>query len=216
MIFKIHKDLASVAFVRCVSPIPGSDFHAEGTSFFVDRAIEKCRSEVVEGRFQLAHPLRNKMAGIAAHPDRSASVENAWNEAIETLVLEALRDKPVFRGTAMSIAGIRMYVGRVNDRFVALAIFIHNGVPTVTQSVGRNVLKTILKAWGEVRNVRIYDPSAARLATYTKANRIMTGDQILRIASIPFGANFVDTNRLRKFQHQEDQHIITYFIQEAS
>jgi hypothetical protein len=216
MQFTIYRDLASIAFVRCVSPIPGSKFYAEGTSFSARRAIEKCRSEVIESSFQLAHPLREEMLGIAAHPVAPESADHARNEALETLLLLRLGTDPVFRGIAVTFVGVRLCLGRMNDRFAALALFIHDGVPTATQAIGRNPFKTALKAWTEVRNIRLYKPSASELSAYTKANRYLGAEQLGRISTKPLGNNFVDTKRLKQFQSHQQTHVITFFTQEAS
>lgn len=211
MQFQIYRDVASIAFVRCVSRIPGSNIHAEGSSFFAGRAIEKCRSEVIESHFQLSHPNGSSMIGIAAHPVESESFKNAWNEALETLVLQQLAMKPVFRGFSVRISDTVLCLGSVNDRFAALALFDHDGVPTLTQAVGTNPIKTLLKAWTEVRNLRLYKPKAANLPNYTKANRILSAIQISRIRVEPFGRNTVSTDELRAFQVKEQTHVITYF-----
>jgi hypothetical protein len=156
------------------------------------------------------------MAGIAAHPNAEESSENAWNEALETLLLEKLKVAPSFGGIATSLMGVRMFVGSMNDRYAALAIFFHNGMPAAVQAVSRNPFKAILKTWGEVRNFRIYNPSPSSIPTYTKANRIMTNDQILRITLGRLKSNLVETSFLRQFQKQADTHVITYFTNEAS
>jgi hypothetical protein len=216
MEFTIYRDLASIAFVRCTTPIPGTRIRAEGVSFSVGRAIAKCRSERIESLLQLSHPLCHQILGIAAHPVATASSENAWNEALETLFLERLRHVPIIYGLNFRLLGVKMVVGRLNDRFIALAFFHHRKTPTATQAVGRNPFGVLLKAWTEVRNLRLYNPPAVALPTYTKANRILANDQFSRITtSFSLRTNTVNTDSLQKFQSKEDFHYITFFIQEA-
>lgn len=96
------------------------------------------------------------MLGIAAHPEAGESEENAMNEAIETLTLESLAVSPFFFGLSFPFFGTRIFLGRVNSRYIALARFHVGGTPTATQSVGRNPFTVLLKAWTEVRNLRLY------------------------------------------------------------
>jgi hypothetical protein len=216
MEFTIYRDLASIAFIRCTSPIPGTRFCAEGTDFSVSSAIEKCRSERIERLFQLTHPARALMLGIAAHPDAAASEENAWNEAIETLLLKRLAEHPVFFGISIALLGTRVCVGRINDRFIALALFSHSGVPTATQAVARNPLKAVLKTWAEVRNLRLYSPTVGELPIYTKANKILSGDQLSKISvRMSRQRNMVETGSLKKLFSKEQTHFVTYFTQET-
>lgn len=217
MEFTIYRDLASIAFVRCVSPIPGTRIHAEGTGFSVGHAMAKCRSECIESQFQLSHPLGPQMLGIAAHPDAKSSAENAWNETLETLVLTELAKTSVFFGISISIFQTKLCLGRAQDRFIALALFSHLGVPTATQAVSSNPFKALVKAWAEVRNIRIYNPPASRLPTYTKANRLLSATQLSGIHVEPsLQKNIADVIGLKKFQLQDQNHHITYFIQEAN
>jgi hypothetical protein len=215
MEFTIYRDLASIAFVRCTCPILGTDINAEGTGFSVARAIAKCRSEFIESQFQLSHPLRARMLGIAAHPDSKNSEINAWNETLETLVLEQLASSGTFHGFSVSLFDTKLCLGRVADRFVALALFTHRGVPTATQAVSKNPLRSLLKAWSEVRNLRLYNPDPKILPSYTKANRLLSSSQLSNIIIKPtFRKNPVKNRGLRKFQHQDRKHFITYFTKE--
>lgn len=215
MEFTLYRDLASLAFVRCISPIPGTKIYAEGTGFSVTRAIAKCRSESIESEFQLSHPLRKQMLGIAAHPKSHEALENAWNETLETLVLMQLVRSPVFYGLRISIFQVRLGLGRVKDRFIAIALFSHAGIPTATQAVSKNPFKALLKAWSEVRNIRLYKPAPSALATYTKANRLIDADTLTKIAiKLSFRKNTAETASLKHFQHHVQNHHIAYFIQE--
>ncbi len=216
MEFAIFRDLASIAFIRCTSPIPGTCIHAEGTGFSVARAVAKCRSECIESQFQLSYPNGAHMFEIAAHPDSNSSTDNAWNETLETLVLKELAKSSVFYGISISIFQTRICLGRVQDRFIALALFSQHGAPTGTQAVSKNPLKALIKAWSEVRNIRIYNPSASKLPTYTKANRFLSAGQLSSIAVNPsFQKNTAIASGLKRFQHQDRNHHITYFIQET-
>jgi len=217
MEFTIYRDLTSIAFVRCISPIPGTRIHAEGIGFSVGHAMAKCRSECIESQFQLSHPLGAHMLGIAAHPDAKSSAENAWNETLETLVLMKLAKSSVFYGISVSIFQAKLCLGRAQDRFIALALFSHLGVPTATQAVSNNPLMALVKAWGEVRNIRIYNPPASNLPTYTKANRLLSASQLSSISVEPsLQTNAAVVSDLKQFQHQDQNHHITYFIQEAN
>lgn len=217
MEFTIYRDLSSIAFVRCISPIPGTKIFAEGTGFSVATALAKCRSESIESQFQLSHPLRANILGIAAHPKAGAAEENAWNETLETLALEHLAESPVFFGISLFLFQTQLCLGRINDRYLALALFTHQGVPTATQAVSKNPLTSLLKAWSEVRNLRLYDPDPRKLTAYTKANRILSGEQISQIVIKPsFQANVVSIVGLKNFRHQEQNHHITYFIKETN
>ena len=212
MEFTIYRDLASLAFVRCTTPIPGTRYFAEGVGFSVARAIAKCRSERIEASYQLRHPLRSQIFGIAAHPEAGPSSENAWNESLETLILMRMRHDPVLLGFGFNFFGSKMLIGRVNDRFVAIALFCHRNVPTATQAVGKNPLWALLKAWTEVRNLKLYNPSPAILPNYTKANRILSAEQLSRITTVLSSKpNFVDTDALQRFQSKVESHYITFF-----
>ncbi len=217
MEFTIYRDLASIAFVRCTSPVPGTRFCAEGTGFSVIRAIDRCRSERIERLFQLTHPLRSQMVGIAAHPNAAASAENAGNEAIETLLLKQLGVTPVLYGVSFRFFGPRFFVGRVNDRFIGRVLFPHRGVTTATHAVCKNPLKAVLKAWTEVRNLHLYNPPVEDLPIYTKANRLLCEQQLSSI-SVRFSlrANIVETHALRRFQVRDQSHFVTYITQEAT
>lgn len=216
MDFTIFRDLASIAFVRCHSPIPGTQYHAEGSAFSVANAVAKCRSEHAEGTFQLAHPLRRHMLGIAAHPESRAATENAWNETLETLVLEQVAVSGRFYGFSLTFLGIKMCLGKVADRFVAIALFAHRGAPTATQAVSKNPLKALLKAWTEFRNVQIYNPAPANLKQYTKANRLLTELKIANLQLIPkLRTNPVSKDRLKRVEQMNQTHHITYFIKET-
>ena len=217
MEFTVFRDLASIAFIRCTSPIPGTRIHAEGTAFTPARAIAKCRSEKIEAQFQIAHPLRSTILGIAAHPNAEQSIENAWNETLETLVLEQLTKTPIFYGASFSFFGVKLALGRVEDRFFSIALFDHHGTPTATQAVSKNPLKALLKAWTEVRNLRLYNPTPTDLTSYTKANHILSAVQISNISiSAKFRKNAVASKTLNRFQHEDQSHYITYFTKETA
>lgn len=217
MEYTIYRDLPSIAFVRCVSAIPGTRIHAEGTGFSVSRAIAKCRSEWIESKFQISHPKRAEIVGIAAHPHADESRKHAWNEALETLVLEQLAQKQTFYGFSLSLFSGKLCLGRVQDRFIALAIFSHKGTPTVTQAVSRNPFKAMLKAWSELRNVRIYNPDPKNLPAYNKGNRILSSPLLKRITvRQSFRKNSAATQYLRQFQVNDQDHTITYFLKETN
>ncbi len=105
MEFQAYRDLASLAFVRCISPIPGSTNHAEGVGFSLRTATEKCRSEVLERSFvrTLTTEQQSQILGIAAHPEEKAAEEHAWCESLETIFLEALAEGRSLRGLTMSL-----------------------------------------------------------------------------------------------------------------
>ena len=213
MEFTIYRDLASIAFVRCVSPIPGTRIHAEGTGFSVATAIAKCRSERIEAGFQLAHTNGSRMLGIAAHPNPAASAENAWNETLETLLLQRLSIVPVFYGVSFAVGEVRLCLGRIEDRFIAVALFFHRGEPTATQAVSRNPLRALLKAWSELRNLRLYNPTD--LSRYTKANQLMTAGQLANLSVRPsWKKNIVAVSGLKQFQQERKNHTITYYLKE--
>ncbi len=215
MEFTVYRDLASIAFVRCISPIPGTSICAEGTGFSIASAIAKCRSESIESQFHLSHPLRSNILGIAAHPDAAASEENAWNETLETLVLEHLARSPIFYGFSIPFFNAKLCLGRVNDRFIAIAFFNHRNVPTATQAVSKNPLIALVKTWSEVRNLRLYNPDPSSLPAYTKANRILNFSQLSNIkTTASFRSNDAANTNIKKNQIESENHLITYFIKE--
>lgn len=214
MKFRVYRDLRSIVFVRCISRIPNSAIYAEGVAFTVKTALEKCRSEAIEAVFQLAHPQKEKMLGIAAHRDLGAAKEHARNEALETLLLLRLSENPLFSGFPIMGGSVRLWLGRIEGRFAALALFKHQGILTATQAVSKNPFSALLRAWAEVRNLRIYNP--IDLTRYTKANRFLTQGQLRAIhrASLGF-SNQVPVSSLYEFQAKFRTHNIVYYTQEA-
>ncbi len=216
MEFTVFRDLASIAFIRCIAPIPGTGIYAEGVGFSVLSSVARCRSELIESQFQLKHAAKNDIAGIAAHPIADESDENAFNESLESLFLQAIAKNPQFWGWSVSLLGIRFSLARVNDRFISLAIFRHEGMLTATQAVSRNPLRAMLRAWTEVRNIRIYQPRSDGLSAYTKANKYLTAKTLADIKTIPsFSKNEVSVKNLVRFQHKEKSHYVTYYQQES-
>jgi hypothetical protein len=215
MVFNIYTDLASIAFVRCISRVPNSNILAEGTSFSVAGAIAKCRSEAAEAEYQLKHPLRADMLGIAAHPIHRHAITHAWNESLESLMLIHLANERQFFGITFTIRNTKFLIGRILDRFIAIAVFNHRNQITATQAVSKNPLSALLKSWSEFRNLKIYNPPACSLPSYTKANRYMTQDQLGNIqVSISARKNSINSKNLQSFQDKQNEHHIAYYIQE--
>lgn len=77
MEFVLYKDFESIAFVRCMSPISGSGYYAEGVGFSISTAVAKCKSERIEREFCLEQGPHFQCLGIAAHPIFEHSLENA-------------------------------------------------------------------------------------------------------------------------------------------
>jgi hypothetical protein len=86
MEFLVYRDIASIAYVRCISPVPGTQFNAEGAGFSIGSAKEKCRSEAIERSFVRDLPEKNQVLGVAAHPVEASATENAFSETLETLL----------------------------------------------------------------------------------------------------------------------------------
>lgn len=213
MNFIIFRDLPSIAFVRCLAPIEGSRLHAEGTGFLVSRAIAKCRSEAIEGEFQLSHPDRNRMLGIAAHPLAAQAQENAYNEALESLVLKQVALSGVFHGVSVEIGGITFCLGRATDRFIAFFTFTHLGVRTATQAVSKNPFVALLRAWSEIRNLRLYRPHPSSLPYYTRANRFVGADRLSAIrTSASLKNNLPQIPELKFHQQTFKGHFVSYFL----
>lgn len=173
MEFRIHRDMRSLMFVRCIARIPGSELHAEAAAFSIPTAIEKCRSESEERGFLAIYPRKRFVLGIAAHPDAAHSKENAISEALETLVLHRLVASNVFYGIPILRGERRIWLGRTSGRFFCLISFPYLNSTSATHAVSRNPFTAILRAWTEYRNIKIYQPRQGSISTYTKANRIL-------------------------------------------
>jgi hypothetical protein len=215
MEFTIYRDFASVAFVRCISPISSTKVFAEGSGFSVSTAMEKCRSEVVERELQLSLSDPSSVLGIAAHPSLVSAKENAWNEVLETLLLERLRSQSFF-GLPLCWGEQKFWLGRIQDRFAAIAIFPHDGSTAGVQCIDRNPLKAILKTWTERRNLTIYNPPASSLLSYTKANRILSAEG-LRAAQfrLTLAPNQISVPQLSMHCDQRGNRHIVFFTKEA-
>jgi hypothetical protein len=215
--FTIYRDLASIAFVRCTSPIKGTNLHAEGTAFSIGRAVAKCRSEIIERTFLLHLSGKDQVAGIAAHPNLADAQNHAWSESIETLFLESLAISKVFRGIPLLPGKRKIWLGRVAHHYVCLGIFPYSDGLAAAQSVSRNPFKALFQTWAEIRNIEIYQPNYNTLSTYTKANRIL-GQAGLNTVSIKlsFRENPTSPTRLSKYTFKESEHSIVYFKKEIS
>ena len=217
MEFTIYRDLASIAFVRCTSPIPGTIFHAEGTAFSIARAVAKCRSEIIERKFLLRLTGKDQLAGIAAHPDLTEAQNHAWSESLETLFLERLATSKIFRGVSLLPGKRKIWLGKVAHHYICFGIFPYSDGLAAAQSVSRNPFKALLQTWAEIRNIEIYQPNYNTLSTYTKANRIL-GQAGLSTLSIKlsFRENSTSPTRLSKHTFNENEHSIVYFKKEIS
>ena len=217
MQFHAYRDLASISFVRCTSAVPGADYNAEGTSFFLKRAIEKCRSEVIERTFHRALPGLEtaRLVGIAAHPEPLASERNAWEESLETFFLEQLASKrppeavkiPLWNGGCILIA-------RIEKKWISLICFGHDNSYAIVQAVSEYFLLSLLKSWTELRNIKIYRPSGKSLERYTKGNHLLGGIVPGLRVRIGLKSNRVPSVTLSKIQQKIGQHYVTYFKRE--
>jgi hypothetical protein len=153
----IHRALRSIMFVRCLTPIDGKHVHAEGTAFSTTTAIAKCRSETVERRFLANYELRSRVIGIAAHPRPEESQENAFTEALETLLLESLRDKNIFTGIPLWNFRTKIWLGCTKGRFICLITFPYANAGVATQAVSRNPIREHLARGGYAGRVRRLD-----------------------------------------------------------
>ncbi len=213
MEFLVYRDIASIAYVRCISPIPGTSVNAEGAGFSIGSAKAKCRSEAIERSFVRDLPEKNLVLGIAAHPIEASAIENAFCETLETLMLEKLKQK-AFNGIPLWHGSKKLWIGRINKRWITLFIFPHDGALSAVGCVSRKVFKSILKSWSEYRNLKIYKPSARELPRYTRANRILGSHRIsqLRI-NFSFRENFIPTEaKLNSVKFQN--HFVSYFLKE--
>lgn len=217
MEFTIFRDLASIAFVRCISPVSGTNIYAEGVAFSVADAIDKCRSEVIERHFTLHLEGRACILGIAAHPNPTHACENAWNESAETLLLENLAKTHTFYGVPLLLGKKKLWLGRIDGRFVCFGLLPYCGVIAATQSVAKNPAKAILKTWIELRNIEIYRPSMKSLSSYTKANRIL-GQCCLASLVIKFDlrANPISYPKFSKHLIKKGEHYIAYLQKETT
>ena len=111
---------------------------------------------------------------------------------------------------------MKLCLGRVSNRFIAIALFTYEGAPTATQAVSKNPLKALLKTWAEVRNIRLYNPQADQLPKYTKANRILSALQLSEISiGSWFRKNPGSTDGLHHFLVRDQNHHIAYFTKET-
>lgn len=215
MEFTIFRDLSSIAFVRCISPVRGTQIYAEGAAFSVSSAIAKCRSEVIEREFHSSLPNSLKVLGIAAHPNSGNALENAWNESLETLFLEGLAEEKIFFGIPLLSGKKKLWLGRLDDRFVCLGFFPYGGAIAATQSISKNPLKAILKTWAEMRNINIYRPSIRTLSRYTKANRILGQDGLAALTiKIALQNNQPLDQKYSSHLVKKQKHYIAYFQKE--
>lgn len=214
MDFQIFRDSASIAFVRCISQISDSGVYAEGTAFTVHTAKERCRSEVIERTFIRSLPERTQrtILGIAAHPEARRASENAWCETLETLFLEAIRAGAKPSGLTLSLPlGTTLFLSRIDGRWIALLRFPHHGRLGLAQAVSTRLSSSLLKAWGERRNLQLYRPAPSRLSTYTRGNRIL-GDRIDSLCLTPGLKRIrVSKNLFSEHTTHDGSHFVTYF-----
>lgn len=217
MQFHIYRDLTSISFVRCTSPVPGAGYNAEGTAFSLQRALEKCRSEVIERTFhrQLPAAERARLMGIAAHPCLASARQHAWSECLENVFLERLASSQLPHGVKIPFwNGGCVLIARIDQKWISLFCFPHDGTHAVVQSVSSVLLVSLLKSWTELRNIKLYRPAGKDLPSYTKGNYILSG--ILPGLSARFGLknNVVSSRDFSQAQQEIGRHFVTYFRKE--
>jgi hypothetical protein len=219
MKFHIYRDLASIAFVRCTSPVAEAGYNAEGVAFQVGTAIERCRSEVLEREFHLKlnQAERASILGIAAHPNKVASAAHAWNEVVESKFLEQLAIPERVSGFKVPLpSGGFVLVSRFASRWVCLLCFPHDGSYAVVQAASLRLVPAMLKAWTELRNIKLYKPGAGDLPLYTKGNRLLQRT-LPKIQVRPgLSKNYLPpSQRFTKVVRKVGRHFITYYKEET-
>jgi hypothetical protein len=217
MRFHAYRDLASISFVRCTSSVPGADYNAEGTSFSLKRAIEKCRSEVIERTFhrQLTSSEKARLVGIAAHPEPQASERHAWEESLETFFLEQLASEHPPQGVKIPLwGGGCIVIARIEQNWISLFCFAHDNSYAIVQAVSKSLLFSLLKSWTELRNIKIYRPAGKNLSRYTKGNLLLEGIAPELRVRPGLKNNMAPGIQLTKVQQMIGKHCVTYYRKE--
>jgi hypothetical protein len=170
----IYRDFLSLQFVRCSAKIPGTEYAAEGTAYNVATAIARCKSELIERQFLLRHPDRQKIVGIAAHPDHEYADQYAKNETTEHFALEhicqtnTVSGVPLFHGKK-----VKIWISKYGDRYFVFIVFKYKTTYSAVHASHKNLITSTIKAWTEYRGIQIYQPEEFEIATYTKANKMI-------------------------------------------
>lgn len=209
----IFRDFGSIGFIRCVTPISGSDYFAEGAGFSFNKAIAKCLSERHEREFQLNQLKNGNVLGIAAHPNCRLAIDNARMEALESTALQQVAELKMVTGLRVLSTRKRViYLSRVrhqNRRFWFCLIQSKFRDRTVyTHSVRPSPASALLKAWSEWRNIQFYQPAQDEIESYTKGNRLLR--QVPAYAR-SLKARVIDLTSKAQ-THQNPTHYIAYFL----
>ena len=181
MLVKIYKDPSAIRFIRCVSPVPGTDICAGGAGFTIEGAAAKCESELIERDYELnvLRPSGIAPIGIAAHLTEKAAHEKAKHEAIETLCVRQIHSEKEFRCFfKVKAFGVSLAIARTSHGYFSMIRGDVGGIKVIAYSAARSILSTILKAWEEYRSMHFFKLSRAQLKTFTKANFLFSEEEI--------------------------------------
>lgn len=171
MQFEIFRDFKSILPYRCLAPI-GNGSYAEGVGHSKKLALKKCYSELLERKFTIL-AQKIKFLGIASHPYIKEAEKHAFYELAEGEILREIFLSNEVKGVQLfNIRGVRLIASKTNIGFFSMLIFRYKESYSTTHAVSKSLIGSFLKAWGEYRNIRIYQPDQERIKTYTLGNKI--------------------------------------------